>query len=418
MLKERMERVKSLLVERLTDGMDFVELGQIKEKGIAPLLTQWLTAQAKASLEREQKRRTDSGLSYDHPRVKVILERLDDVLLDVTMFPKTQIEQVVEEQIRWETMLRIRPVEAMVQFFLPKEGTLSVAELVEAFPKLPVQAFYEAGVKAYAAEHAEEVMDRETLVGVLQGIEDKELATDAVELVINAATTTLEFLKQRHAEDGDEIDLDIIEHILNYYRMRDQARVIKVEQMLGRERLTLGQVRRILEMTGHLDEAGETETEPWSLEAGEEIGRFGENEGEETLGDEHEGDAREDEEEADEESEEAESHSPGVEESSEAAAPVGSRVEEEEEVFDVVERPEGVLEKRGDEKEERYFIRKLFAKDREIYEMLMAQLEEVSVWEEAHRTIRKFWEDHGIDAGSKAAERFTSAIYAWYSDSP
>ena len=417
MLKERMERVKSLLVERLTDGMDFVELRQIREKGIAPLLTQWLTAQAKASLEHEQKRRTDTGLSYDHPRVKVILERLDDVLLDVTMFPKTQIEQVVEEKIRWETMLRIRPVEALVQFFLPKEGTLSVTELVEAFPKLPVQAFYEAGIKAYAAEHVEEVMDRETLVGVLQGIENRELATDAVEVVINAATTTLEFLKQRHAEDGDEIDLDIIEHILNYYRMRDQARVIKVERMLGRERLTLGQVRRILEMTGHLDETGETETEAWPLEAGEEIGGFGENEGGETVGDGNEGDVREDDEEAAEESKEAESRSPGPEVSSPAATPGSSGVEEGEEVFDVVERTEGVSEKRVDEKEERYFIRKLFAKDRDIYEMLMAQLEDVSVWEEAHRTIRKFWEDHGIDAGSKAAERFTSAIYARYADS-
>ncbi|MCK5527896.1 MAG: hypothetical protein KAJ05_12150, partial [Candidatus Latescibacteria bacterium] len=142
------------------------------------------------------------------------------------------------------------------------------------------------------------------------------------------------------------------------------------------------------------------------------IGGFGE-----TVGDGNEGDVREDDEEAAEESEEAESRSPGPEVSSPAATPGSSGVEEGEEVFDVVERTEGVSEKRVDEKEERYFIRKLFAKDRDIYEMLMAQLEDVSVWEEAHRTIRKFWEDHGIDAGSKAAERFTSAIYARYADS-
>jgi hypothetical protein len=409
MLEERMERVKSLLVERLTDGMDFVELGRIREKGIAPLLTQWLTDRAKASLKREQGRRADSGLSYDHPRVKVILERLDDVLLDVIVFPKTEIEQVVAEQIRWETMLRIRPVEAIVQFFLPKEGTLSVAELVEAFPKLPLQAFYGEGIKAYAAEHLEEVMDREALVGMLHGIENRELATDAVEVVMNAASTTLGLLKQRHAEDGDEIDLDIIEHILNYYRMGDQARVIKVEQMLGRERLTLGQVRRILEMTGHLDETGETAAS--SLEAGEEIVSIGENEGEEAVGDENEGEMREGEEQAGQDS-------GGVEESSGAATPGRSGVAEGEEVFEVVERPEEVFRKRVDEKEERYFIRKLFARDREIYELLMAQLEGISVLEEARRTIRKFWEDHGIDAGSKAAERFTNTIYAWYADSP
>jgi len=446
MLKERMERVQSLLVERLTDGMDFVELGQIKEKGIAPLLTQWLTAQAKASLEREQKRRADTGLSYDHPRVKVILERLDDTLLDVTMFPKAEIEQVVAEQIRWETMLRIRPLEAMVQFFLPKEGTLSVAELVEAFPKLPVQAFYGEGIKAYAAEHAEDVMDRETLVGVLQGIENKELATDAVEVVINAAATTLEFLKQRHVEDGDEIDLDIIERILNYYRMEDQARVIKVEQMLGRERLTLGQVRRILEMTGDLDEAGEAETETWSLETGEEIGGMEEgereNEGEKTVGDEPE-EARKGEGEAIEISKKAEVSSAGLEDKRgkgsalkdeskkdsgfEDKTKKDSGLEDKtrkasgleggsEEVLDVVERPGGVFKKLND-KEERYYIRKLFAKHRGIYELLMKQLEGISVWEEAYKTIQKFWKDHpGLDAHSKAAERFTSAIYDWYAD--
>ena len=403
MLKERMERMKSLLVERLTDGMDFVELGRIREKEIAPLLTQWLTDRAEASLKREQRRRTDSALSYDHPRVKVILERLDDVLLDVTVFPKTEIEQVVEEQIRWETMLRIRPVEAIVQFFLPKEETLSVAELVEAFPKLPVQAFYGEGIKAYAAEHVEEVMDREALVGVLHGIENRELATDAVEVVMNAASTILGFLKQRHAEDGDEIDLDIIEHLLNYYRMSDQARVIKVEQMLGRERLTLGQVRRILEMTGHLDEPGETEACP--EEMGEEIGgmREGarENEGDETVRAENEGEAMKGEKKTGQESEETVLTTPDMEE-----------------VFEVVERPEEVFRKRVDEKEERYFIRKLFARDREIYDLLMAQLEGISVWEEAHGTIFKFWEDHGIDAGSKAAERFTNTMYACYADSP
>ena len=36
MLEERTERAKALLVEQLTDGMDSVELGQIKAKGIVP----------------------------------------------------------------------------------------------------------------------------------------------------------------------------------------------------------------------------------------------------------------------------------------------------------------------------------------------------------------------------------------------
>ncbi|MFH1008428.1 MAG: hypothetical protein V1800_13160 [Candidatus Latescibacterota bacterium] len=406
MLEERMERVKSRLVERLTDGMDLVVLGQIREKGIAPLLTRWLTDQAEALLRQEQERRSDTGLGYDHPRAKVILERLDEVLLDVTVFPRTQIEQVVEEQIRWETMLRMRPVKAMVQFFLPQEGTLSISELVASFPKLPVQAFYGEGLRAYADKHPQETVDRETLESILHEIEKRELSVDAVGVIMNAATTTLEFLKQRRVEDGDEIDLDIIGQVLTYYRMGVQARVIQVEQMLGRERLSLGQMRRILEMTGHFTEGDEPETELPSVDVGGDIRRMEEEEeNAEEMRNECEEEARKGQEDTLAESQAPELPNPVMED----------RMED---VFEVVEKPEGVFQIRLDDKEERYFIRKLFAKDREIYEALMAQLRGISEWEEANRTIEKFLEDHGIDADSRAAGRFLDAYYGCYDDSP
>lgn len=413
MLEERMERAKALLVERLTDGMDLVALGQIKAKEVAPRLTKRLVARAEALLERERERRANSGLSYDHPRVKAILERLDDVLLDVTTFSRAEIEQVVEEQVRREIMLRMRPVDAIFHIVLSKERTLSVSEVVEALAKLPVQAFYGEGMRAYGEEYADEVLDRETLVGILRKIEERASATDAVGMVMKSASSILEFLRQRRVEDGDEVDLDIIEKILTYYKMRDQARVIKVERMLGRERLTLGQVRRILEVTEDSEEAEEesVEMEGWSVEMWAQKG------GEREKGREGEGEQkREGEGEGEEEREEKEGEStektvPELEEEESRG-----RVSEEgvEEAVGVVSRPERSLDEVVAEKEERYFIRKLFARDREIYELLMEQLEGAPTWEEANKIIQKFWEDHGIDAGSKAAERFADAIFKRY----
>ena len=397
-----MERAKALLVEQLTDGMDFVELGQIKAKGIVPLLTKRLAAQAGALLEQERGRRSDSGLSYDHPRVKAILERLDDVLLDVTAFSKAEIEKMAEEQVQREIVLRMRPVDAIFQLLFPEEKALRVSEVAEALGKLPVQAFYGEGMRAYTGE---EVLDREALMGVLRGIEGKALAADAVGVAMGSIALVLEFLKQRRVEDGDDVDLDFVEDILIYYRMRDQARVIKVEQLLGRERLTLGQVRLILEMTARLEEGEEESAEVKGRSEGTREREGGEGEGQGER--EREGEEREGREKVVPELEEEESRGKVSEEGAEEA--VG-----------VVSRPERSLDEVVDEadskhpKEERYFTRKLFAKDREIYELLMEQLEKVPTWEEANKIIQRFWEDHGIDADSRAAERFTDSIFNRY----
>ena len=391
-----MERAKALLVEQLTDGMDFVELGQIKAKGIVPLLTKRLAAQAGALLEQERGRRSDSGLSYDHPRVKAILERLDDVLLDVTAFSKSEIEKAAEEQVQREIMLRMHPVDAISQLLFPEEKALRVSEVAEALGKLPVQAFYGEGMRAYTGE---EVLDREALMGVLRGIEGKALAADAVGVAMGSIALVLEFLKQRRVEDGDDVDLDFVEDILIYYRMRDQARVIKVEQLLGRERLMLGQVRLILEMTARLEEGEEESAEVKGRSEGTREREGGEGEGQGER--EREGEEREGGEKVVPELEEEESRGKVSEEGAEEA--VG-----------VVSRPERSSDEGTDEKEERYFIRKVFAKDREIYESLMEQLEKAPTWEEASKIIQKFWEDHGIDAGSRAAERFTDSIYKRY----
>jgi len=309
---------------------------------------------------------------------------------------------MAEEQVQREIVLRMHPVDAIFQFLFPEEKALRVSEVAEALRKLPVQTFYGEGMRAYTGE---EVLDRETLAGVLRGIEEEALATDAAGVAMGSVALVLEFLKQRRVEDGDEVDLDLVEKILTYYRMRDQTRVIKVEQLLGRERLTLGQVRLILEMTARLEEEEDKDVREFAEVKGRSEGTREREGGEGER--EREGEEREGREKVVPELEEEESRGKVSEEGAEEA--VG-----------VVSRPERSLDEVVDEadskrpREERYFIRKPFAKDREIYELLMEQLEKVPTWEEANKIIQKFWEDHGIDAGSRAAERFTDAIFKRY----
>ena len=63
---------------------------------------------------------------------------------------------------------------------------------------------------------------------------------------------------------------------------------------------------------------------------------------------------------------------------------------------------------------EKYFIRKLFGRDRELYEQLIAQIEKATTWEIARHTMKRFWARYGIDGTSKLATRFSDVVRARY----
>lgn len=428
MLEERIHRATELAVERLTEGMETVEFGQIRHRGFFPALVRRLTVSADRVLEEERARRAASPMNYAHPRVKALVERLDGELRDTVMFSKEEIAQLVEDQIRWDVLLRLRPVEAISKLVFSKQLTLSFEYVLHVFSTLDIDSLYVDAVRSVSEGHLQRRVNREELTAILRRAEDQTLEGGVVVWVMARAASVMEILRHRKIAEGDEIDLDVLEQILRYRGLEDLERLIRVERLLGRGMLTFGQARRILEMREQAEgEQGEVFREPegdLSMELWEAglSGKARDQKVEDSQAahtpDQKEGErsvslSRGTPEVVRERKAVEQDAKPSQMEKAEAEDQVTKPFEiEEVEVSPSV--PLRSMEEVIGWRDEKYFIRKLFGKDRELYGQLIAQLDKMATWEAAQDTIERFWGQYGIDGGSKVAAKFSNAVYARY----
>lgn len=428
MLEERIRRATERMVDRLTEGMEAVELGQIRHRGVFPALVSRLTVSADQLLEEERARRASSPMNYEHPRVKPLVERLDAELRDSVRFSREEIGRLVEDQIRWEVLLRLRPVEAIPKLIFSKQTRLPFEYILQVFSTLDIGSPYAEAVHVASEGDLNRKVDREELTAILRRAEDQALEGGMVAWVMDRAASVMEILRHRKIAEGDEVDLDVLEQVLHYRGLEELERLIRVERLLGRGMLTFGQARRILGMRERAeDEQGEVLKEPegdlsmdlWEAglsgkkwDRGAENGRAARTPAQE-RGSRFPSPLQE---------------TPEKEKGEKVARPsVESVQREEEKTVDQVVEPFEVVEaevspslplRPMDEiigwRDEKYFIRKLFGRDRELYGQLIAQLEKADTWEAARDTMERFWERYGIDGTSKVAKKFSDAVYARY----
>ncbi|HID10700.1 MAG TPA: hypothetical protein EYP17_05295 [Candidatus Latescibacteria bacterium] len=351
MLTDRIRALKEEIVFRVLRDGEMVELGQVRRRGAPPSVVRRLAELVEALLKEERARRAQSPLNYEHPKVQSLLGQLDELLEEVATFPKEKVERLVEEYIQWEIWIRIAPSEMAPKVIFRGRERVSGEEALRAVQRMPLEEVYEKGLRKLLDGIGE--VGQEELGSLFRRVEREALDRDPVEFLMGGVASLMELFLGREVQEEDQVDLDVLEHLLRGRGMEEWARLIRVQRALGHTEWTLSQVRRVLEMSYRMEEGPPEEMVPI-----------------------------------------------GVEEL------VGPRREETPVSLPSLRE---LIGRKG-----RYFVRKLFGKDKEVFEAVVDHLEPIADVQQAERELEECWRIYGLDRNSKAAMEFRDIVLARY----
>lgn len=349
MLADHIEALKEGMLWRMFGDGDAVELGQMRDRGAPPSVVRKLTEEVSSLLEEERERRQRSPLNYGHPKVKALLEGLDELLMEVATFRREEVERLVEEHVRWEVWIRLAPSEMVPKLIFREDDLLPAEEVVRAVERLPLGGAYLDGLRKLL--EGERKIGREELKDLLWKVEREAMARDPVGFLMEGLASLMEFFLGRRVREEDGVDLDVLENLLRGRGMEEWARLIRVQRALGYEKWKFSQVREVLKMFYEVEEERPPEDiTPISLK--------------ELIG----------------------------------------------------PRPEASLPPLREliGRRERYFIRKLFGKDREVYEAVLDRLEPIRDAQQAEAELEECYRIYGLEGDSKAAEEFREVVLSRY----
>jgi len=355
MIADRIKALKDEIVRRILGDGETVELGQVRERGAPPSVVRRLTEQVETLLEEERARRAESPLNYAHPRVQALLTQLDELLKEVAVFPREEVERLVAEYIQWEVWIRVAPSEMAPKVIFRGRERISGEDVLRAVQRMPLEETYSEGLRRLL-DGIEEI-GLEELKSLFRKVEREALARNPVEFLMEGVASLMELFLGREVREEDLIDLDVLEHLLRGRGMEEWARLIRVQRALGHKEWSLSQVRKVLEMSYRIEEAPPEEMAPIEVEELVQPGR------EETP-------------------QEVPTSLPPLRE---------------------------LIGRKG-----RYFVRKLFGKDKEVFEAVVDRLESAADAQQAERELEECWRIYGLDWDSKAAREFREIVLSRY----
>jgi len=231
MLADHIEAVKEGMLWRMFGDGDAVELGQVRDRGAPPSVVRKLTGEVSSLLEEERERRQKGPLNYGHPKVKALLDQLDELLMEVATFRREEVESLVEEHVQWEVWIRLAPSEMVPKVIFREDDSLPGEEVVRAVERLPLGGAYVDGLRKLVEGNRE--IGRDELKDLLWKVEREAIARDPVGFLMEGLASLMEFFLGREVREEDGVDLDILENLLRGRGMGEWAKLIRVQRALG-----------------------------------------------------------------------------------------------------------------------------------------------------------------------------------------
>ncbi len=244
--------ITDLFVSNLMDDSDSLEFRELKNSGLDPLIFRKIESFVDSLVETERERRLSiSDLNYNHHDVKPLLEEVDELLKGTFRLSREQIATMIREDLELGINLRINLSEMVPDLMFRDRDLVSKDEALSLFKHLGVGRPYINGLQSYFK--SDNSIDSETMRSFLEETGEKALKEDPIGLILGLVSSVISFLGYGEIREDSEIDISIVEKVLGAKGLREFERVMKVEQVLGRKKITFSKLGEILEVTEFSD---------------------------------------------------------------------------------------------------------------------------------------------------------------------
>ncbi len=389
--------------------------------------------------EESDKFTSNERFNYDIPEVRILIDKIFDILKNTATFHINKFNQLLERAIKLEANYLIRPHQTLSQFLFknsPVITTMEVYDMLKYFDKLH---YYKDALTDYFNLKYLREISQNHFEELISGIDRQVFSKDKFNTTLQTIKAIINFLNQGR-EPSDTIPLDILLKAFEDRNLDDYKQLVEAEMKQGKEELSFaslevllrtGQVERkreaakIIEPEVSVEEVADIETAKPEV-AVEEISVAPEA----TIPSVEPVAEVEEEEEIEEEEEvqpeiaapEEPQYIPEeamAEDMSQVSAEIPARDSAADQLANVVsEKIKGKyledLNKMISSKNRKKFIKKIFKKDEHRYSKFIGYLNQLPTWKKASTAIDEMFYQTGINPYSSIAIEFSDLVYSRY----
>ncbi|MEJ2048700.1 MAG: hypothetical protein P8Y60_02435 [Calditrichota bacterium] len=449
--------------EVVTPQMDQIPLNYLMTRNIPNSVKHFFNQEVEIWLREESDKFSASErFDYDIPEVRVLIDKIFDVLKLTATFHLNKFNQLLERAIKLEANYLIRPHQTLTQFLFKDSKvvtTMEVYDMLKYFDKL--QYYKDALTDYFNLKYLREI-NQNQFEELIAGIDQQVFSKDRLNATLQTVKAIVNFLNEGR-DVVDTIPVDILQRAFEDRNLDDFLKLLKAEEKKGTQEFSFSNLEALLrtgkgsekkveelietpefkvEEVQDIEEAKpEIQVEEINVEASADLPEMEEFE-----------DELEEEEEEEEEFEEEpkEAAKPSVEpfeEEIEAEAPPESPVEEEIETEEYIseeveekQKPKTAKEEeataadqladmvsekiKGDRlddinaiissKNRKKIVKKIFKKDERRYMKFISFLNEIPSWKKASAAIDEMFYQTGVNPYSSIAIEFSDMIYNRY----
>jgi len=388
-------------------GMDQIPLTYILTRNIPDSVKHYFDQEVELWLREEAEKFTSSNrFDYELPEVRVLIDKIFDILKQSANFHLTRFHRLLERAIKLEANYLIRPHQTLSQFLFRNSFIITTMEVYDTLKYFEKFQYYKDALTDYFNLKYLREISQPQFEELIAGIDKQVFSKEPIAKSLQTIKTIINFLNEGRTPPSESIPTDILLAAFEDRNLHEFANLVNKEMADGTEELQLNELEQILRARKTLKEI-KAKPKPISLEQIEDIEETKPEVAVETI----------------EVSEKVEIPTEEVEEE------VEEYVEGEEEFVPSPKAAEALAEvvaekMKGEKledlhalitpKQRKKFIKKIFRKNEKQYEQVIGLLNQTPSWKKASIVIDEYFLQANINPYSKEALEFSDLVYNRY----
>jgi len=262
--------IAKITKEVLSPQMSDVPLNYLMTCNIPDSVKHFFDQEVEIWLREEGDRfSTNERFNYDLPEIRVLIDKIFDILKQTATFHVNKFNQLLERAIKLEANYLLRPHQTLTQFLFknsPVITTMEVYDMLKYFEKF--QYYKDALTDYFNLKYLREISQNQ-FEELISGIDKQVFLKDPLNTTLQTMKTIVNFLNEGR-ETSETIPLEILLKAFEDRNLLDYQRLIEAEAQKGLQDITFSNLEMLLR-TGQVEAPSKVVSKPEPEVSVEEI---------------------------------------------------------------------------------------------------------------------------------------------------
>ncbi|MHB2150764.1 hypothetical protein ACX8XP_17060 [Calditrichota bacterium LG25] len=220
--------------------------------------------------EEEEKFTSSDRFDYDLPEVRVLIDRIFDILKQTARFTIPKFNQLLERAVKLQMNFVIEPHRTLTQFLFKDSNIISTIEVYDTLKYFFQFEYYKEAISDYFNNKYMKEISQDQFVTLINKIDEKVFAENRVEMTLKVIKTIMNFLSEARGTEVTSLSADVLLAALKDRNLHDLVKRFEAaQQQIQLSELNFSEIESIL--FGRFEETLESPAEKLRFEDIESI---------------------------------------------------------------------------------------------------------------------------------------------------